>query len=241
MQRANGIRGSDVGAKSLRMHGTIARDLGREIVSGRMQPGALLDSEIVASKLYGVSRATYREAVRILVAKGLVEARPKAGTRVSEEAVWQLLDPDVLAWIFSSEPRQDLIAHLFELRRVIEPAAASLAAGRRSFAQLGRMEAALKEMEGFTLADERGRAADGRFHSVLLEASGNPFLATLSDGICAAVGLATMFRLDKSPVQRDPVPDHWRVFEAIAAGDAERASACMTMLIDRTYVDTKGG
>lgn len=239
MQRADGIKGSEVGAKSLRMHGTIARDLGREIVSGRMQPGTLLDSEIVASKLNGVSRATYREAVRILAAKGLVEAKPKAGTRVSEQAAWQVLDPDVLAWIFSSEPRQDLIAHLFELRRVIEPAAASFAAGRRSFAQLGQMEAALKEMERFTLADERGRAADGRFHSVLLEASGNPFLTTLSDGICAAVSLATMFRLDKSPVQRDPVPDHWQLFEAVAAGDAEQASARMTALIDKTYVDTK--
>ena len=91
-------------AKALRLHGTIARDLGVRIVSGRFRPGDILDGEIDASDRLEVSRTAYREAVRILAAKGLVESRPKVGTRVSLPERWHLLDPDVLSWIFEREP-----------------------------------------------------------------------------------------------------------------------------------------
>src|SRR3546814_6993652 len=80
----------------------------------------------------------YREAVRILAAKGLVESRPKTGTRVSPQAKWHLLDPDVLSWIFEFEPGDDLLASLFELRKIVEPEAAALAAQRRTEAQVDR-------------------------------------------------------------------------------------------------------
>src|SRR6188508_1143918 len=69
--------------KSLRLHGTIARDLGVLIVSGRYKPGEIMNGEIAASDRLHVSRGAYREAVRILAAKGLVESRPKVGTRIS--------------------------------------------------------------------------------------------------------------------------------------------------------------
>src|SRR3569623_3291095 len=85
--------------KSLRIHGTIARDLGILIVSGRYKPGEVLNGEVAASDRLHVSRTAYREAVRILSAKGLVESRPKTGTRVSEREKWHLLDPDVLSRI----------------------------------------------------------------------------------------------------------------------------------------------
>src|SRR6266550_1515450 len=83
-------------ARALRLHGTIARKLGIAIVSGEYAPGDLLDSEIAASEQFEVSRTAYREAVRILAAKGLVDARPKVGTRVKPQSDWHLLDPDVL-------------------------------------------------------------------------------------------------------------------------------------------------
>src|SRR3546814_13664740 len=72
------------GRKLLRIHGTIARDIGIRIVSGRFQPGEVLNGEVEASDRLRVSRTAYREAVRILAAKGLVESRPKTGTRVSQ-------------------------------------------------------------------------------------------------------------------------------------------------------------
>jgi DNA-binding transcriptional MocR family regulator len=102
--------------RALRLHGTIARKLGIAIVSGQYQPGDLLDSEIAASVQFAVSRTAYREAVRILAAKGLVDARPKVGTRINPQSKWNLLDPDVLEWTFESEPDMALLNSLFELR-----------------------------------------------------------------------------------------------------------------------------
>jgi DNA-binding FadR family transcriptional regulator len=119
--------------KALRLHGSIARDLGVRIVSGRARPGDILDGEIDASDRLEVSRTAYREAVRILAAKGLVESRPKVGTRVSRPERWHLLDPDVLSWIFEREPDDRLVNGLFELRRIVEPQAAALAAERRTW------------------------------------------------------------------------------------------------------------
>ena len=75
-----------------RIHGTIAHDLGVEIVGGARKPGEVLGGEIEASAALGVSRTAYREAIRILSAKGLVESRPKAGTRVLPRRFWNVLD-----------------------------------------------------------------------------------------------------------------------------------------------------
>src|ERR1700679_1404933 len=129
--------------KSLRLHGTIARKLGISIVSGQYRPGDLLVGEISSSAQLAVSRTAYREAVRILAAKGLVDARPKVGTRVNPRSKWHLLDPDVLDWTFESEPDLVLLDSLFELRNVVESAAAGFAAQRRSFAHLQSMRSAL--------------------------------------------------------------------------------------------------
>ena len=72
--------------KSLRLHGTVARDLGIRIVTGKLQPGELLEGEIAASEQFKVSRTAYREAIRIVAAKGLVHSRHKIGTQVSPRA-----------------------------------------------------------------------------------------------------------------------------------------------------------
>ncbi|HWU80722.1 MAG TPA: GntR family transcriptional regulator, partial [Caulobacter sp.] len=114
-----------------RIHGSIARALGIAIVSGQHQPGDVLNNEIDASEKLHVSRSAYREAIRILAAKGLVESRPKTGTRVSPRNRWSLLDPEVLAWFFESEPSEGFLQELYELRMIVEPAAAALAAERR--------------------------------------------------------------------------------------------------------------
>src|SRR6201996_6487077 len=108
--------------RALRLHGTIARDIGTRIVSGRISPGRILSGEIEASAKLRVSSTAYREAVRILAAKGLVNSRPKLGTQVSAPGQWHLLDPDVLGWMFTSSPQAAMLQELFELRTLIEPA-----------------------------------------------------------------------------------------------------------------------
>jgi DNA-binding FadR family transcriptional regulator len=226
--------------KRLRIHGVVARDLGTAIVSGRYRPGELLHSEIEASGRLKISRTAYREALRILSAKGLVESRPKTGTKVSPRIKWHMLDPDVLQWVFAFEPGDSILESLFELRRVVEPEAAALAARRRSDDHISRMAKALDAMQKHTLATEAGREADQDFHGALLEASGNPFLITLTSGVGAAVAWTTVFKQRHAPLRRDPIPDHRRVFEGVAAGDSEAARAAMMDLVNMALLDTRG-
>jgi DNA-binding FadR family transcriptional regulator len=225
--------------KSLRLHGSIARDLGVQIVTGRYKPGDILNGEIDASDRLKVSRTAYREAVRILAAKGLVESRPKVGTKVSPPERWHLLDPDVLSWIFESEPEDKLLNGLFELRRIVEPQAAALAATRRTDADLEAMARALAGMEEHSLAVEAGRMADQNFHSALLRASGNAFVVSLTTGVAAAVEWTTIFKQRDKPLARDPLPDHVRVYEAVKAKDAQAAEAAMAALVDLALLDTR--
>jgi DNA-binding FadR family transcriptional regulator len=224
--------------KSLRLHGTIARDLGVLIVSGRYKPGDLLNGEIAASDRLQVSRTAYREAVRILAAKGLVESRPKVGTKISPPERWHLLDPDVLSWIFEFEPDDTLLANLFELRKIVEPEAAALAATRRTNEHLDTMARALEGMAKHSLAVEAGRLADQEFHSALLRASGNAFIVSLTSGVAAAISWTTVFKQRENPLTRDPVPDHARVYDAVAAADAKAAHKAMENLVDLAFLDT---
>jgi DNA-binding FadR family transcriptional regulator len=130
----------------LRVHGSIAREIGQAIVSGRLRPGHVLAGEVEASAKRRVSRTAYREAIRILCAKGLIHSRPRTGTRVSRISDWHLLDPDVLTWLFSGNPKPEVLHGLFELRTIVEPAAAALAATRRNQEHLADMRRALDAM-----------------------------------------------------------------------------------------------
>lgn len=224
---------------ALKVHipGKIAAEIGSKIVSGRLKPGTILEGEINASGGRNVSRSAYREAIRILVAKGLVYSRPKIGTRVTETSQWHLLDPEVLAWIFARDPPRDLLENLFELRKLVEPEAAALAAERRSLKQLNQMGAALEVMAQQTLHTEQGRAADEVFHSVLLSASENRFFIALSSSIAAAVAWSTKFKDRTRRLRRDPVPDHVKVYEAVAARDSRAARNAMAELIRLAFSD----
>ncbi len=224
--------------KVLRLHGSIARDLGTRIVSGRYRPGHVLAGEVEASERLNVSRTAYREAVRILAAKGLVHSRPRTGTRVSSPEEWHLLDPDVLSWAFSGDPEPEVLHGLFELRSIIEPAAAALAAVRRSQKHLDAMHRALDAMVLHTLNAEEGRIADKQFHGALLRATCNPFIVSLTNGVAAAVHALTEFKMRAAALKRDPCPDHLRVYDAIAAKDADGARAAMAELIRLAIMDT---
>jgi DNA-binding FadR family transcriptional regulator len=223
--------------KLLRVHGTLAQEIGADIVSGELQPGEVLDNEVEASTRLGVSRNTYREAMRILAAKGLISSRTRTGTRVCDIAEWNLLDPDVLSWMFSSVPRPELIHGVFELRSVVEPAAAALSAKRRKQRHLDQMRSALDEMSRHTLQAPEGREADKTFHAARLQSTGNPFIISLTKGVTAAVDALTHLKLRLTKVVRDPVPEHVLVYDAIAAKDPEAAREAMLKLIRLAILD----
>lgn len=222
-----------------RLHGAIARKLGVAIVSGEYKPGDVLDNEVESSEQLHVSRSAYREALRMLAAKGLVESRPKAGTRVSDRRKWSMLDPQLMAWMFEGgSPSAQFLLDLFELRMVLEPAAAALAAERRTSEDISRMRKALVEMEHFGLEVDEGRQADREFHDAMLETTHNELLGALTSTIGAAVSWTTIFKQREGMLARDPVPDHWRVFEAIALGDSKTARMAMHELVRLAREDT---
>ncbi|TXC71378.1 FadR family transcriptional regulator [Sphingomonas ginsenosidivorax] len=222
-----------------RLHGAIANKLGTAILSGEYKPGDILSGEVAFSEALDVSRSAYREAVQVLTAKGLVESRPKTGTRVLPRNRWNLLDPDVLAWAFGGEPDIALVRGLFELRAIVEPAAAALAAERRDRADLTTMKEALAAMRRHTLATEAGRAADREFHDAVLSATRNDALVVLSASIGAAVNWTTQFKQRAKVLPRNPIPDHVRVYDAIAAGDPLAANTAMRALVDLAFDDTQ--
>ncbi|RST31431.1 FadR family transcriptional regulator [Sphingomonas ginkgonis] len=221
-----------------RLHGAIAHKLGMAIVSGEYAPGDTLSGEVAFSEALDVSRSAYREAIQVLAAKGLVESRPKAGTRVLPRSRWNLLDPDVLGWAFSGEPDHAFVRSLFELRSVVEPAAARFAAERRDRADLKAMKDALGGMRRHTLATDAGRAADRDFHDAILRATRNDAMMVLSASIGAAVNWTTRYKQRARELPRNPIPDHAKVYEAILAGDGEAAALAMRTLVELALEDT---
>lgn len=222
-----------------RLHGAIANMLGSAILAGEHAPGDTLSGEVAFSEALDVSRNAYREAIQVLAAKGLVESRPKTGTKVLPRHRWNLLDPAVLGWAFSGQPDLRLIRSLFELREVIEPAAARMAAERRDKADIKAMKEALTGMRRHTLATEAGRAADRDFHDAILQATRNDALVTLSASIGAAVAWTTQFKQRTRALPRNPVPDHARVYDAIVAQDPDAAEAAMRELVVLALEDTQ--
>ncbi|WP_206606281.1 FadR/GntR family transcriptional regulator [Steroidobacter cummioxidans] len=221
------------------VHGRIACELGSSILCGRRAVGSLLPKEMDAVVDFGVSRSAYREAVRMLVAKGLVESRPHLGTHVTDRRRWQVLDPDVLRWAFNSGPSLTFIQELFELRGILEPHAAELAARRRTREQLTSIGNALETMARQGLASAEGRAADERFHEAILVATGNQALMTLSASICAAIHWTTYFKYRSHEPPRDAIPDHRELYAAIVDKDADRAARAAKALIHLALEDTR--
>ena len=147
---------------------------------------------------FSVSRTALREAYSVLAAKGLIVARPKVGTRVRPKADWNMLDPEVLAWHLQAVPTEDFVADLYALRQMVEPAAAALAASGPRRATIDRIAAAYADMERFKDGAGDLIAADLRFHSAILEATGNHFIGALGSLIHAAL-LATFSSVGRAP------------------------------------------
>jgi DNA-binding FadR family transcriptional regulator len=220
-------------------HTLIARDLGIAIVTGRYPPGGIIPGEVDLAAQRGISRSVVREALRMLSAKGLVESRPKAGTRVRERAQWNLLDPDLLAWMFEGEPPASFVRSLVPLRMIVEPAAAEMAATFRTDEQLARMAAALDGMRRHGLGTAEGQAADQSFHNTILEATDNELLVSLSGSIGAAVRWTTIFKFRRRTKPRDSMPQHHRLYEAIRARDTVSARAATLVLLEQAHEDTE--
>lgn len=219
------------------VHGQTVETIAHRVLSGRIGEGATLDLGALQAEL-GVSLTALRESLKVLAAKGMVDARQKRGTFVRPRADWHLLDADVLRWQFESAggPTENagnpLLRDLDEVRLIIEPAAARLASERRADADLVALDAALNAMERDRDGAAHAVQADLAFHRALLRASHNELLERME--MVIAAGLAYRGRLVHGFDQvQDPVPSHRAVLDAVRARDPEAAEAAMRSLLDR--------
>lgn len=214
------------------LHGQVAHEIGARILKGDLAPGDVLPNEANLSAELNVSRTALREAIKVLAAKGLVESRPKTGTRVRPREVWNLLDPDILSWQFSSGPDAAVMRHLFEIREIVEPAAAALAAARGNREEIARMAVAYEDMVAAGDDIEAGIEPDLRFHQSILAATENELLRSLGSMIETA--LAAGFKASRSldTVLRNSLPLHKKVMEAISEGDGDTARDTMQILLN---------
>lgn len=217
--------------------GHVANEIGVRIVTGRLPPGSVLPNEAALGAEFAVSRTVLREAMKVLGAKGLVEARPRTGTRVLPRNRWNLLDPDVLAWQVAGRSGRRFAEDLLEVRRIIEPAAAALAAERARPEDLAAIADAFRGMEKAGDDVKASIEPDIRFHTSILSATGNDLLLPL--GALIGTALAAHFRLTalRPGAQGESLPWHWAVLDAIRCGDAAGASAAMRYLLGRTQHD----
>lgn len=222
-----------------RIHGSVAHQLAVMIIGGEVKPGQALPNEEVLSAQLDVSRTAYREAMRILIAKGLVTSRPKVGTIVSPRASWNLLDPDVLSWHLEVAPSATFITSLFELRKIIEPASSALAAQNRTDADIDALRTHLATMHEADSGSPDAPEADLAFHDRLIRASGNESLGALSSVIGSTLRWTVRLKLDAHPqVYRDSLPLHVQVFEAVEQQAPEAASRLMSKLVDDALSET---
>lgn len=167
------------------LHGRAVDDLGLRIIRGEFPPGESLDL-VQLGERYDASRGGVREVLRVLAGKGLIDARPKRGTFVRERSAWNLLDPDVLRWQLIALPNPELLEKLAEIRIMIEPAAAALAAERRTEDDLREMETALEIMDVDDEAADSAAsivAGDVRFHGAIILGTHNELIEQLSSVI----------------------------------------------------------
>ncbi|MHA6263280.1 FadR/GntR family transcriptional regulator [Arenibacterium sp. CAU 1754] len=219
------------------LHGQVARSLGMRIVSGDLPEGQLLPTEEAASRDLSVSRTSYREAIKVLTAKGLLESRPKIGTRVRARARWNMLDPDILLWASELSTTEEFANALFEFRLVIEPAASRLAAEKRLEHPIKDIREALHAMETTDPAKRENVQADLAFHAAVLEASGNELLSSL--GHVAEALLARSFEISsqRPEVRSAAIPLHRAVLECIEAGKPAEAERAMHDLLTSARSD----
>ena len=209
----------------------VVEELGTRIVRGYLSSNESFPIEADLGHEFGASRSVVREAVKSLAARGLIESRTRTGIRVLPPIHWNLLDPEILSWRYSAMPPAEFYRELFEIRLMIEPKAAALAAERVTSADLAEITVAFGEMLTASRDGSSGAEADLRFHRAILAGAQNALL--LQMGNLIAVGLSISHQISSESFTVF-LPLHKKVLDAIVARRPEQASACMERLLEET-------
>lgn len=213
----------------------VSRELGRRIVAGHFAEGGLVDDENKLCNRFGVSKSVVREAVKLLVGKGLLEVRRGSGTRVRQRASWNLLDDDVLAWHQGIEPKPEFLRQLMDVRQMVEPNAAGWAASTASDSQIEEIRMAQDDMERAGSIEDFV-IADALFHRSILRASNNELLTAL-EGVIFSALLSSIKITNDDPLdnRERSLPLHREILKAIEERDSEKATSAMRKHMADTY------
>lgn len=216
-----------------RIHAVLAT-LGSEIARDVIPVGATLPPEPDLEARFGVGRGVVREAIKTLAAKGLVSVGPRHGTRVLPRHDWSLLDRDVLSWLVGKgDPDRELLLEIQEVRSIIEPAAAALAAKRATKTDRLRINAALAAME--TSHDQASAiAADKAFHLAVLDATHNRVFQGFRGAIDTILSTVFLVAVGSVGWFDDNLPNHASVAHAIDEGNSRKARAAMEQVLGFT-------
>lgn len=218
------------------MHARIVRDMGVRIVSGEFKPGDRLPSEGALLAEYDISRPVLREAVRVLVAKGLVQSRQRAGATVRPRSDWHLLDPDVLYWFIQTQPRSVFVETLLTARRVFEPAAAALAAKVASNEALQSVADAYAGMESARTPEEL-LEPDLAFHRRIAEATNNDLLAYIGNMLSLALRESIKLSSRHPNTHALSLPRHKAILTALLNRDPLAAQQASLVQLNETRDD----
>ena len=214
------------------LHQAVAQDIGTRILKGEFAPGTLLPKEARWSRKYKMSRTAVREAIKMLAAKGLIVSRTRVGSRVQPRNRWNLLDREILGWYCQAMDRKRFLAAIQQVRLVIEPEAAALAAMNRNPESIKLIDVAMAQMWA-AKSHKDLVAADVSFHLSILQAAGNDLLVPL--GFLIETALANLFDYTVRP-------KYWRaarpLHEAIAAAIRQRKPVAARRAVRRLLADT---
>jgi GntR family transcriptional repressor for pyruvate dehydrogenase complex len=199
------------------------------IASGEWGPGTRLPREADLAKQLGLSRNSLREAVRALSLARVLEVRQGDGTYVSSLEASELLEPALSA---THLLRGRTVLELFEVRRMLEPEAAAMAAQRVDQDVLADLK---RELDRMVAAEDRADdliAADTAFHDVIARAPGNGVLRALLRSLSTNTVRARLWHglVDRNALDLARA-EHEEIYEAIASGDAELARAATLLHI----------
>ncbi|GED12530.1 FadR/GntR family transcriptional regulator [Aneurinibacillus migulanus] len=216
-------------SKKEKMSQIISRELLTMIETGQLPPGAKLPTEMELAARFGVSRIPIREALSVLRAAGVISSRQGGGSYVEETAGSALLQR-----IRIESDDVESIKHLFEMRKILEPEAAYLAALRRTPEQLERMRQVLKLLENESVDQGKsGMKADIEFHRAIILATQNPIMIQMLESLSSLYERALKITLQPNTElehKRQAVyKEHQNILLAIEAEEPELAKIQCTI------------
>lgn len=214
-------------------HASTVDRLGAWIASGSVAPGHSLKVEAALGEEFGVSRTVIREAIKTLVAKGMLEVGRKVGTRVLPVRSWNLFDPQVVGWLTAKGLPASFVMDLLDLRRAIEPMAVRWACERATPAQIAEIQTSYQQLADCVADMGDYNHADQRFHEAVLAASHNQFIEQMLPALGALLGISFEMSSGVPGELGRTLPLHKELADAIATRDPARGVwACMSLIED---------